>query len=56
MKALVVVVTIVIGVLLVIYLLDYTQIWTIFVFTIVCYGMGYGTYWVLRKIDKRYPK
>ena len=56
LKAIVAIATVAIGVLLGIYLFDYSKIWTIMVFGIVCYCVGHGTYWVLRRIDKRYPK
>ena len=56
LKGMVAIATLAVGWLMGIYLLDYSKMWTIMAFGIVCYGVGHGTYWVLRRIDKRYPK
>jgi len=56
LKASVAATTVAVALLIGIFFIDYGQIWTMIVFALVCYGMGHGVYWILRKIDKRCPK
>ena len=56
LKTAVAVATVAVGLLMGIYVLDYEHIWTVTLFAAACYGMGHSVYWILRKIDKRYPK
>lgn len=54
LKYIVVIVTIMIGFLLGIYLLDRLVIWRVALFLMVCWGMGHVVYYILRVIDRQY--